>query len=582
MRDQPTASAVPPIAFPSTVPVAGRREPPSGLGRRFVAAALVPGVLLALAGGVPAAQPTGYRTLAPGVLTVIPADRSGDDALQRADIPEITLGLSDLAWEPKQSPVGATLVGQGRVVDFPRDIWCLEFAFKPPRQIDVDVPARELRMQRKRLWYLLYRVKNVGARRIVMEEGDATRLKSEPLQKPVRFLPHFVLESTEGLSSSEGALAYRAYLDRVVPNAVAAIREREDTRLDLHDSARMSERDLAPGEERWGVATWEDVDPRIDFFSIYVRGLTNAIRWRPRADAVFSPDSVPGAGEEHALESLRLDFWRPGDDSPSPAEEASVGHAGMYERRTIGTRVLQALTRPRLTAAAPRAGLERLGLTWEDLLDPPAAVKAAADVSGDTPPSLRPLAALVGAVAAVEPPGARPLAIESLLGDVGRERFEDLVRGLSVPLDPERAALRSGLLGRAGVSDDDVAARPLASLAKVLVALDATRPTANRRAATVALFGSSAPRLDELVREIDLVRAHAILDEFDFDRRPVLAGGALNAYDTLRILVDGETDPDRRDKLVAGLLGAEGPTLLATAGAVREGVDHAWVFRYER
>ncbi len=582
MPNQPEAPADRPIAFPSAAHRPGRIRPTARASRVLLAVLCASGILSAAAPQASAAQPSGYRTLGAGVLTVIPADRSGDDALQRADIPEITLGRSDLAWEPKQAPVGATLVGRGHVIDFPRDIWCLEFAFKTPRQIDVDIPARDLRMQRKRLWYLLYRVKNVGARRIVMEEGDSTRLKSEPLQKPVRFLPHFVLESTEGLSSAEGALAYRAYLDRVIPNAVAAIRQREDSRLDLHDSARMAERDLAPGEERWGVATWEDVDPRIDFFSVYVRGLTNAIRWRTMADADFGPDSVPGAGEDHALESLRLDFWRPGDDATSPVEEASVGHAGMYERRTIGNRILQALSRPRLTAAAPRAGLERLGLSWEDLLDPASAVKAAADVAGDNPPSLQPLAKVVAAAAAVQPAGARPLAIEALLGDVGRERFEDLVRGLSMPLPPDRAALRSGLLGRAGVTDEEVAAKPLESLGKVLAALDATRPTAARRSATVALFGTAAPRLDELVREVDLVRAHAILDDMDFDRRPVLAGGALNAYDTLRVLIDGEGDADRRAKLVTGLLGAEGPTLLAAATAVREGVDHAWVFRYER
>ena len=67
----------------------------------------------------------------------------------------------------------------------------------------MDVPVREMRMQRKRIWYLLYRVKNTGARRIVMDGGDATRLSSERVEKPVRFLPHFVLESTEGLSSSD-------------------------------------------------------------------------------------------------------------------------------------------------------------------------------------------------------------------------------------------------------------------------------------------------------------------------------------------------------------------------------------------
>ena len=439
-----------------------------------------------------AVEPAGYRRLAPGVLTVIPADRSGDDALLRADLPEITEGLIDLAWEPKQSPIGATLVEQGRNRDFPRDIWSLEFAFKPPRQIDVDVPSRDFRMQRKRVWYLLYRVKNTGARRIVMADGDATRLRSETVQKPVRFLPHFVLESVEGLSKQEGVLSYRAYLDRVVPGAVAAIREREDARIDLHDSARMTERDLAPGEERWGVAVWEDVDPRIDYFSIYVRGLTNAIRWRTRADATFAADSVPVAGEEHALESLRLDFWRPGDDSTSLGVEMSVGHAGMYERRAIGNRVLEALGRGRQTASSPREGLDRLGLTWEEILDPPAAVKAAGAVDRDAPPSLIPLSKVVAALARLQPPAARPAAIGTLFGQVGQEWFEDLVRGLSAPLDDERAALRRGMLDRCGLSEEDVSVRPLESLVKVLSALEATTPAATRRSAAVALCSSAS------------------------------------------------------------------------------------------
>ncbi len=529
-----------------------------------------------------AVEPAGYRRLAPGVLTVIPADRSGDDALLRADLPEITEGLIDLAWEPKQSPIGATLVEQGRNRDFPRDIWSLEFAFKPPRQIDVDVPSRDFRMQRKRVWYLLYRVKNTGARRIVMADGDATRLRSETVQKPVRFLPHFVLESVEGLSKQEGVLSYRAYLDRVVPGAVAAIREREDARIDLHDSARMTERDLAPGEERWGVAVWEDVDPRIDYFSIYVRGLTNAIRWRTRADATFAADSVPVAGEEHALESLRLDFWRPGDDSTSLGEEMSVGHAGMYERRAIGNRVLEALGRGRQTASSPREGLDRLGLTWEEILDPPAAVKAAGAVDRDAPPSLIPLSKVVAALARLQPPAARPAAIGTLFGQVGQEWFEDLVRGLSAPLDDERAALRRGMLDRCGLSEEDVSVRPLESLVKVLSALEATTPAATRRSAAVALFGSAAPRLDALIHELDLARARVVLDDMDFDRRPVLTGGALTAYDTMLTVFGAETDTEKRARMVTGLLGAEGPSLLAAATAVREGVDHAWVFRYEQ
>ena len=567
---------------------AGPPGKPCGAGRGRVRArgACRAGLALLLAAAAifpaGAAEPTGYRRLAPGVLTVIPADRSGDDALLRADIPEITAGLGDLAWEPKQSPIGATLVEQGRNRDFPRDIWALEFAFKPPRQIDVDVPARDFRMQRKRVWYLLYRVKNSGARRIVMADGDAWRFRSETVQQPVRFLPHFVLESVEGLSKQEGALAFRAYLDRVVPGAVAAIREREDTRLDLHDSARMSERDLAPGEERWGVAVWEDVDPRIDFFSIYARGLTNAIRWQPRADATFAADSVPVTGEEHVLESLRLDFWRPGDDATSLDDEMSVGHAGMYERRTIGSRVLEALGRGRQTASAPREGLQQLGLTWEEILDPPAAVKAAASVDRDTPPSLVPLKKVVNALARLQPPAARPAAIRTLFGGVGEEWFEDLVRGLTAPLDEERGTLRRGMLDRCGVSEEDVANRPLESLVKVLAALDATTPAATRRSAAVALFGAAAPRLDSLVHELALARARAVLDDMDFDRRPVLSGGALTASDAMLTVFGAETDAAKRARMVTGLLGAEGPALLAAATAVREGVDHAWVFRYER
>ena len=37
-------------------------------------------------------------------------------------------------------------------------------------------------------------------------------------------------------------------------------------------------RDIAVGETLWGVATWEDIDPRIVRFSVYVFGLTNAYR----------------------------------------------------------------------------------------------------------------------------------------------------------------------------------------------------------------------------------------------------------------------------------------------------------------
>ena len=58
----------------------------------------------------------------------------------------------------------------------------------------------------------------------------------------------------------------------------------------------------------WGVATWVDVDPRIDFFSIYINGLTNAYRWTDPRDGVQggrSPGDRPAIqAQDAAIEFL--------------------------------------------------------------------------------------------------------------------------------------------------------------------------------------------------------------------------------------------------------------------------------------
>ena len=47
-------------------------------------------------------------------------------------------------------------------VDFRREIWALEFKFKPMRMISVDVPQPTGKMQRKLIWYMVYSVTNTG------------------------------------------------------------------------------------------------------------------------------------------------------------------------------------------------------------------------------------------------------------------------------------------------------------------------------------------------------------------------------------------------------------------------------------
>lgn len=539
-----------------------------------------------------AVGPDGFRKLSPGVLTVIPPDTSARNALERSDILEITLGRSDRIWIPKQDPIGGTFVERAKNRALYRDIWCLEFAFKMPRLIDVDVPAPDLQMRRKRLWYLVYRVKNVGGiRPVVVQNGPVT---SEKFEKPIRFLPHFVLESVEGLSAAEGTTSYRAYLDRLVPSAVGPIRRREDPRIELFDSARMAATDIAAGEERWGVAIWEDIDPRIDFFSIFVRGLSNAIRWREDPLAVFSKESVPGAQTEYALESLRLDFWRPGDERNEVDEEMQVGHAGLFESMSLGTKVLEAFGRPRLTKSTPADGLDQLGLSWRDLLEPVVAAGlepvitagAGGEIDRTVLSSLLPLEKVVKRLAAMKNPATRGPAVRNLLGDLGIQWLEELSRGLAAPLDPNQEVLRTASLKRIGVTPADLASQPLPALANVIHSLDAigrkgVSQSDSRQAVAAAVFGPAARRLESLAEEIATARTLVVLNGLQLDRKKVEAGGPRAAFDAVRIEVAAEPDQAKRALLLQGLFGPQGPALYAAATAVHEGIDHAWVFRYE-
>ena len=70
----------------------------------------------------------------------------------------------------------------------------------------------------------------------------------------------------------------RSYPDRVIPVADAAIQLREGYGQKILTSVEMN-REIPVGQTVWGVATWEDIDPKIVQFSVYVIGLTNAYKW---------------------------------------------------------------------------------------------------------------------------------------------------------------------------------------------------------------------------------------------------------------------------------------------------------------
>ena len=80
------------------------------------------------------------RQLAPGVLTTIPPDLEPDDTVSTHDLVEIRANQA-LQWKPEYIPETDTLYGMSDDVKFRREIWGLEFAFKPLRMTYVDLPT---------------------------------------------------------------------------------------------------------------------------------------------------------------------------------------------------------------------------------------------------------------------------------------------------------------------------------------------------------------------------------------------------------------------------------------------------------
>jgi hypothetical protein len=292
--------------------------------------------IASLAGFAPLAwaqQSAPPRQLAPGVLTTIAPSLEPEDTVSTHDVVELRAN-PNIQWNPEFLSASKTLYGLSGGVKFRRDIWCLEFSFKPLRLIEVDVPRASGGSQRKLVWYLVYRVRNTG--QVLKPVGGEDGVVTTQIAKggAIRFLPQFVLESHDRLPSGDPTSI--AYLDRVIPAAVAAISQRES--LPLLNSVEIAEQPIPVSDGRidrgvWGVATWTDIDPRIDFFSVYVGGLTNAYQWEDTPGA-FRPGDFPGKGRQFARKMLQLNFWRPGDEMLQSERElrygVPLGQADLY------------------------------------------------------------------------------------------------------------------------------------------------------------------------------------------------------------------------------------------------------------
>jgi hypothetical protein len=273
-----------------------------------------------------AEPPSGPRKLAPGVLTVIPtAGQESETFTEPLALVGLAAGKPELNWTPHFTPKSQTLAEMAKRVIFRREIWNLEFAFKPLRMIYVDVPQPSGKMQRKLIWYMVYRVKYKGGDLKPVATKDAWGHTFFPSAEGVsydsrRFFPLFVLESRD---------FGKAYADRVIPAAKQPIQQRETAGQNLYNTVEITKAPIPLSDDRvdrsvWGLVTWEDIDPRIDFFCIYVHGLTNAFQLEntPKAEQA---GQTAASGRQFKFKALQLNFWRPSDDVNEHEEEIRYG-----------------------------------------------------------------------------------------------------------------------------------------------------------------------------------------------------------------------------------------------------------------
>ena len=228
-------------------------------------------------------------------------------------------------------PDSETLHARTQNIVFYRDVFQYEFSFLSLRQLTCDIPTPDKKMRKKTVWYLVYRVRNLGVNvsyekareqafghEIRKLNANVAQLKPEAMQG--RFIPEF---SLEGWVQDNETKEYRRvkYAEQILPTAVVDIQNAEDPNRPLLSTPEFLRTELPvenaeTGDGVWGVVTFTDVNPKIDFVSLYVQGITNAYR-------ISRPD--PEAEPQFKRKTLQINFWRPGDEINEAEDSIQYG-----------------------------------------------------------------------------------------------------------------------------------------------------------------------------------------------------------------------------------------------------------------
>ncbi|MFO0866314.1 MAG: hypothetical protein U0744_16995 [Gemmataceae bacterium] len=207
-------------------------------------------------------------------------------------------------------------------VDKKGEVWGLDFRFKDPRLVKVNIPGRGTRI----CWYMWYQVIN--------RTGE-----------PRRFLPSFELVTHDYPG---------VYHDEVLPSVEEAIKKIEDPTgyLNIKNSVNIGKDPIPtskPADEAFpkiitGVAIWDGSpadfskrDPNTKDlsdatrFTIYVRGLSNGF--------VLVDPPAPGLPPITRYKTLQLNFRRTGDRTSVDSRDISFVPPAEWIYRAAGRKL---------------------------------------------------------------------------------------------------------------------------------------------------------------------------------------------------------------------------------------------------
>ncbi len=195
------------------------------------------------------------------------------------------------------------------------DLWIFEVSLRPMRMVRVEVTDPKTGEKKKELvWYLIYRAVN---RELIRrdDQPDVAPVNDDDPRPKGRFVPAFRL-----VLGDDGE--QKVYHDVIIPEAVAAINERERQKKVNGDQIQFvgpvfkngveviqpipdAAAEGSKSEEAiYGVAMWRGIDPRTDEFTVFIEGFSNGYQL--------------GKGPKGEVTPLRRvivqDYRRPGDE----------------------------------------------------------------------------------------------------------------------------------------------------------------------------------------------------------------------------------------------------------------------------